>query len=208
MADPLDVLTLPEAKSAVKLLQSTQDDVKLTAKVTAVSRRLDILVGPVVRRSVVDELDADGDMAVFLSKYPITSVQSVVEYTGAGVALALTQETTSVKPEDGFRLKRYSADSTLYGSELERRTAGGAFVFPVGDVVVTYTAGRFDTTATVDEWFKEAARLMLKNLWRAEQESVGQVGEYEVPMVHFPTFSVPRAVVELFPGEIQGHHLT
>ena len=208
MAEDLDVLTLAEAKEAVNLTGTIKGEAELIRWTTAVSLRLDELVGPVVRRSVTDELDG-GDRQAYLSTYPVHEVASVTEYDRSGVDTALTQETNAAKPDDGWRLPRYSVNSTLYGNELQRRAAGHSTDFAEGEgnVVVTYTAGRFESTADVDQRFKEAAGLMLRSVWRSEQESTGQVGEFDVPMLSFPKVVVPKAVRDMFPGELQDHYL-
>lgn len=200
-----DVLTLAEAKIAVNLTETTAEDAKLARWVTAVSERLDDLVGPVVRRTVTDQLEG-GDCSVFLSTYPVTSVTSVKEYDRYGTETVLTAETLTVKPGDGYRTKPYSADPTLLGNELERRVNGGTWLF-AQDVLVEYTAGRVANTATVGEKFKQAAALMLKNVWPSTEDATRQVDEYDVPALSYPKFMVSKAVRDMFPGELQDHHL-
>jgi hypothetical protein len=192
----------------VKLKQTTGRDTELAHWVTAVSQRLDELVGPVVRRPVTDELDG-GDACVFLSAYPITSVTTVTEYDRTGTATVLTQETNTVKPTDGYRLYKYSADPALYGNFVSCRSNGYSTEFTDGEenVVVEYVAGRFTDTASVAERFKAAARLMLKNVWRSEMDDTQAVNEFDVPQSNFPTYVISKAVKDMFPGELQGHYL-
>ncbi|MFI7678561.1 hypothetical protein [Actinophytocola sp. NPDC049390] len=204
----LDVLTLAEGKAAVKQTATTASDDEIKRWITAVSLRLDELVGPVVRRAVTDELDG-GDCSVFLTKYPVASITSVKEYDRDGTETVLTAETNPVKPADGYRTRKYSGDPTLLGNELLRRDTGYAAEFAAGEgnVVVEYTAGRFATTADVDERFKAAAKLMMKNVWRSEMTATQNVDEYDVPQSNFPTYVISKAVKDLFPGELQGHYL-
>jgi len=208
MAATLDVLTLAEAKAAVKLTESNASDTEIARWTTAVSLRLDELVGPVVRRTVTDELDG-GDACVYLTTYPVASVTSVTEYDYTGVPTVLTQETNTVKPTAGYRLRRYSANSTLFGNEVVRRDSGWVTQFVEGDsnVVVAYAAGRFVDTASVDDRFKQAAALMLKNVWRSEIVATQGIGEYDAPQSNFPMYVISKAVKDMFPGELQGHYL-
>lgn len=205
MVTPLDVLTLPEAKAAVNLKQTTEHDAELARWVTAVSLRLDELVGPVVRRAVTDELDG-GDCSVYLSTYPVATITSVREYGRYGTETELAPETLTVKPEHAFKAQKYSANPTLLSNELGRRQSGYGFWFAC-TVVVAYIAGRFADTSSVDERFKAAARLMLKNVWRSEMDATQSVNEFDVPQSNFPTYVISKAVKDMFPGELQGHYL-
>lgn len=204
MAD-LDVITLTEGRAALlKENASNVDDAKLAGWITAVSKRLDRLVGPVVRRTITGEKHNGGHPEVFLRYHPNTSITSVTEYSGT-TATVLTAETNASQPLDAYLVDDYEADPTLLGNCLRRRSGGVDGTFPAGrkNVLVTYVPGRFADTGTVDADFKRAADLMLINLWRSQQDSVAQVGEYDVPQNIFPTFAVPRAVREMFDGQIQ-----
>lgn len=201
----LDVLTSAEAKAAVKQTASNASDEEIKRWNTAVSLRLDELVGPVVQRPVTDELDG-GDLCVYLSTYPVTEIASVTEYDASGAETVLDLETLSVKPSEGYRLRQYSANPTLFGNEVRRRGAGSFATF-AQDVVVEYVAGRFADTASVDERFKAAARLMLKNVWRSEMDATQSTGEFDVPQSNFPMYVISKAVKDMFPGELQGHYL-
>ena len=200
----LDVLTLAEAKSALNLTNSTAHDAELPGWITAVSKRLDRLIGPVVRRTISSEKHDGGCCRIYLGKHPITSVTSVTEYAGT-VATVLGEESNASKPASGYLLDRYEYDPALYSNKLRRRSGGVDTYFAAGgnNVEVTYVPGRFLDTASVEEDFKEAAGLMLINLWRSQEDSSGQVGEFDVPQSNFPTFAVPRAVRQMFDGEIQ-----
>lgn len=204
MAQTLDVLTLAEGKAAAKLSGTVvYDATLLPAWITGISLRLDKLVGPIVQRTVTAEKHSGGRKRIFLHHHPITSISSVVEYSGT-VGLTLAEETNATKP-DGYIVEDYSANPTYLSNIVRRRIGGWDAVFAAGrrNVETSYVAGRFATTAAVDERFKRAASLTLINLWRSHQESTGQVGEFDVPFANFPTFAIPKAVRELFPGEIQ-----
>ncbi len=205
MPDTLDVLTLVEGKDCLLAANAgTGSDAKLASFVTAVSRRLDRLVGPVVRRTITAERHDGGRPTIYLRKHPNTSITSVTEYDGT-TATVLTEETLGTAPIYGWLADPYEFEPTWLGNAIRRRSSGVDASFPTGrgNVLVTYLAGRYTDTGTVDEHYKLGARLMLINLWRSQQDSVAQVGEYDVPQSIFPTFVIPRAVREHFEGEIQ-----
>lgn len=199
-----DVLTLVEAKEIVDLTGTDEFDAELQTRVTAVSTRLDQLIGPVVSRSIAGEVHDGGYGSVFLEHYPVLSVTSVTEYDGA-TARTLSEESPGTQPTDGYLSARYKPDPTLRSQRIYRRRNGSDERFPAGrlNVEVSYDAGRFATTADVGQRYKIGAALMLKNLWRSQQSSVGELGQFDVPQSNFPTFAVPRAVREMFTGEIQ-----
>lgn len=199
----LDVISLAEAKSALNLSGTTAHDTELPGWITAVSLRLDELIGPVVRRAVTEKHDG-GCRRIFLRNHPNTSITSITEYAGT-VATALTLETSALKPAGGYLPEDYEPDPALLSGIVHRRSGDADASFPLGrkNIEVTYVAGRFADTASVDERAKKAATLMLINLWRSQQDSTGTVGEFDVPQSIFPAFAVPRAVRQLWDGEIQ-----
>ncbi|MGY6501641.1 MAG: hypothetical protein ACXIVQ_12235 [Acidimicrobiales bacterium] len=167
------VLDESEVRTAVARKGSSDAEV-LAAMNVAVSRRLDRLCGPIVQRTVEAERHRRACTAIWLRHGP-ASIDTIV-----------------VTPDQPWDPTPWSPDPALALS-IE-----GAF----GDVTIDYTAGRYDTTATVDGRFKEAARLMLRNLWRSETQAVVQVGEYDVPSINFPTYAVPHAVRDLLRDDI------
>jgi len=190
----LDVLTTDEALDVVD--SPGASTVKLDAIVSAVSARLDELVGPVVRRTITTErhVGSYGCAAVSLRRFPIASVTTVLEYSSSGASTALTEETSTVKPGEGFLLAPTLAEPELelFGPALYRRASGGPATFE-SEVSVTYIAGRFETTAAVSERYKEAARICVANLWQRVAPGAGRVGEYDAPRFPFPSFAVPTA---------------
>lgn len=207
MADTLDVVTLAEAKDAVKIAVTdpVQDQI-LARYVTAVSRRLDKAIGPVVQRTVTNEKHDGGRVFVFLDEWPATSITTVTEYDTVGTALVLTAETETTKPVDAYLTEPYSWAPPLFGKTVWRRKNGTPWWFEGGqsNVVVSYVAGRVANTAAVDARHKLAAGIMLQNLWRSEEHSVAEIAEFDVPAQNFPRFAVPRAVRELLADEWQG----
>lgn len=203
MSDPLDILTLPEAKS-VLAISDTSTDTELARVITSVSRRLDTFAGPVVRRSVTSEVHSGGGSRIELNQGPVYAVASVTEYQGA-TATAVTAETAGTQPSEGFYAERYVPNPSLLSGILIRRVSGhdSCWYWGRGNIQVTYTAGRAESTGTVDPVYKEAAALMLRNLWRSYQQSTGGLAEFDIPAQNFPTFAIPKAVVELLADEMQ-----
>lgn len=200
----LDVLTLAEAKLALNLSGTTAHDAELPGWITAVSLRLDKLIGPVVRRTVTAEKHDGGSHQIFLRHHPNTSITNVTEYAGT-VATSLSAETSTTKPADAYLVDDYEPDASLLSNIVRRRSGDADATFATGrkNIEVTYVPGRFADTASCDERTKKAAALMLINLWRSQQDSTGTVGEFDVPQNIFPTFAIPRAVRQMYDGEIQ-----
>lgn len=205
-ADTLDVLTEAEAKAAVRV-QGSAVDGRLDLVNTAVARRLDKLVGPIVQRAVTGERHNGGDPWVELRQRPaLVAGITVTEYQGT-TAKTLTAETAGTTPTDGFYPEPWDGhdpDGALTSGYLWRRVSGhdARFYAGSGNIVVGYTAGRYARTAAVDERFKAAARLMLANLWRSEDPTVAQVDGYDLPGRNWPTYAVPRAVLELLRDDV------
>lgn len=157
----LDVLTLEEAKNAVNLSQSRvgNDEDVLEVAVTAVSLLLDDLCGPVVVRTITDELvDAPlGDL--YTIKSPLYSVTSLKEYVN-GTATTLTAETHLAAGT--YRIVGQVGD---HDRHIERRSSWALTPWSYGQVLITYVAGRFTSTETVDARFKKAAAEILSGNW-------------------------------------------
>jgi hypothetical protein len=164
VADVLDVLTLAEGKDALALASaSSPSDTRLAVYITAVSRRLDGHIGPIVKRTITDEPYDGGRRRIALTPDLHTApvaVTEVKEYAGTTLT-TLTAETISSQVTNQFR---YDSRTGL----LTRRNSGAdaVFVSGSGNILVTYTAGRAADTASVDALFKEAASIMLRTLWR------------------------------------------
>lgn len=204
MADVVDVLTLAEGKATLKLSGTAQYDSQLPAWITAVSRMLDHKVGPIVRRTVTEELHDGGDGYLRTRLWPIAAITTITEYAST-TGTVLTAETNLAKPDAGYLAERYDRDPTLFSGLIRRRAGGSRSRFAGGssNIVVTYSAGRFVDTATVDERFKSAARLTLQNLWNSQRPNLAEVGEFEIPQSNWPRFAVPNAVKEMLADEWQ-----
>lgn len=167
MADTLDIITLAEGRAAVNLHASdTSQDTEVAAYITAVSRRLDQAVGPVVVRTITAETHDGTGAFVRLHHPPVSSVTSVTEYL-ATTGTVLTAEAVGV----ATTANNYTLDAR-YGI-LTRRSGGTDTSWSYGRsrVVVTYVAGRYTNTGSVDALFKSAASIMVAHLWRREQAS-------------------------------------
>lgn len=202
-ADTLDVLSLLEAKHELGI--GPTDPIKdstLARKITAVSRRLDQAVGPIVRRTITGEVHEGGCDWIQLRHRPVFSITTVTEYD-ATTATVLTAEDYDTQPTDSYLAQRWPTSTATYNGVIIRRSSGATARFPVGPeaVRVTYVAGRYATTATVDPVFKEAAAVMLKNAWRTQEAAVQALGEFDVPAQNFPTFGIPNYVRDLLADE-------
>lgn len=197
-----DVLSLAEARQIVGLRQadSPKDDL-LAMFVTGVSERLDSLVGPVVERTITNELHDGGAVTVLPKQYPVSTLTQVVEYEDTAAA-TLTAETPTSQPADAY-VTRIDLDGHI--SAVIRRESGADARFAGGrsNIRLDYTAGRYSTTGSVGSEFKQAAGLMLQNWWRSQESRVIDAGDYDVPTQAFPTYAVPRAVRELLARHIQ-----
>jgi hypothetical protein len=205
-AATLDVVTDAEARRYVKLGAGdvTAKATILTALITAVSLKLDRVVGPVVRRTVTSEQHDGGSNRITLDLYPIYTFTTVTEYDNT-TSITLTRETVGTAPASGYYAEPWRNDRTLYSGVLIRRSGASDYRFPCGrgNIVATYTAGRFADTASVDPRFKDAAGIMLTYLWQQYGQSVAKAGEYEVPFEKFPKFAVPNAVRDMLLDEWQ-----
>lgn len=197
-ADTLDVVTLAEAKAGLNRPTSETDfDAEIAAYITAISRLLDDLCGPIVRRTVTDERHSGGTQLLFLRQTPVYTITSVTEYSNT-TAQALTAETFTANTAYD-----YLFDTNL--GTLTRRSSTTDTPFAATAVKVTYVAGRYADTATVDRRFKLAAVICLSNIWKHEQGG-GSVdrGAFEGDIGGLPGYLLPNAAMELIRGDMRG----
>ncbi len=163
----LDVLTEAESLAAVNASATTAT---LTNLVTAVSQQLDELCGPVVVRTITSELHDGGRPTILLRNLPVSSITTVTEYDGT-TGTTLTAETNATKTTANY-LHLGTAGEVASG-RIVRRSNNADYVFPAGrrNIDVTYVAGRAATTSAVAPKFKQAAAMMLRNVWVSEQAS-------------------------------------
>lgn len=164
MTATLDVISRDEAKRAIRLSTSnTSFDTAIDALITGVSLALDKLCGPIVVRTITGEVHDGGNRSIILNYKPVSSITTVTEYNGTTATTLTAQTNTSQGPSN------YLADLTT--GILRRRSSNYAdrFAAGAGNIVVTYIAGRYATTATVAEDFKQAAGVTFAHWWRPEQ---------------------------------------
>lgn len=202
MAAATDLLSLADALQAVRLSAShTQHVSKLEGYVTAVSKAIDELVGPVVRRTVTGERHDGGCAEVWLRRAPVYSI-SAVKVWRSGTSDTLTAE--SLAASGGYLAELNPDDPSLLSGVLRRRSGWSSIMWEAGTVEVTYVAGRFaDTAAVVGSRFHTAAVLTLKNVWQGETDSVAAINEYDQPVTTFPASIVPAAARALLGDQIQ-----
>lgn len=165
--DTLAVLERTEAYEAINDATSAnagssdRDREIVDVWVPAISRRIDELCGPVVVRTVTDERHDGGGQLIELRRSPAKTVTSVTEYW-LGEPYTLTAEQDETLPDYGYLLEQVGASTFLVRrcAGLDRRFAPGR-----QNVKVTYEAGRYADTASVDAKFKLAASNVLVGLW-------------------------------------------
>ena len=202
MADTLDILTLDEAKRALNIpLADTSFDTEVASYVTAVSQRLDDLCGPVVNRTITAETHDGGGEYIFPNYTPVASVTTVTQYL-SGTATVLAAEDFDTSTTNDYLLTGVGTHAAM----IRRRSSWSDSVFPAGraNVLITYVAGRFATTAAVSPKFKQGAAKMLSVMWKGDQ-GAGTVtfGAPETEDLGIIGFAIPRAVLELLAEEIR-----
>lgn len=154
----LDILT--EAQAIRAALGGDDPGSHLTEIVranSAISARIDALVGPVVQREVTEYHDG-GVIRPFQT--PVTSVTSVTEWDGS-TQTVLTEVAWGVAGS-GFSVERSSTHDVVIRAS-ERR-----FVSGVRSVRLVYVAGRALDTSSVPVRYTEAAAGVMRRLWNRE----------------------------------------
>jgi hypothetical protein len=203
-----DLLTLAEAKGVLRIASSDEvDDQRLISWVTAVSLTMDRQFGRMVQRAVTGEVH-DGTPAgprplgyrntIRLRQTPVASFTSVVEYDLTD-PVTLTRVTPGVDPSEGYVADLSDTDPGLFSGVLRRWAWSGWTNWGDGggNIVVSYTAGRYTSTATVDDRVKEAAGILLTHMWRTREPSVDLTGEYMTPTAAFPGYAIPNVVRQM-----------
>jgi len=166
MAD-LDVATLTEVKGRLGgSVTRVTDDQDIQADITALSALFDGEFGAVVQRQVANE-----EISVFArpGHLPLKRWPLLSD-----PAPAVDDGTVEV-------LSREFGILCVTSTEMPTS--------------VTYTAGRFADTSAVDELFKAAFIVTLRN-WRQADHAAPFVPagpDYPTPRTSFPTFALPRA---------------
>lgn len=166
MADPLDILGSDESTFAALGVDTGHED-RIPQLVTAVSRRIDALCGPVVQREVTEYHDG-GQCAIWPRLTPVASVTSLKEFDGT-VVTTLTPGAFGIPSTgDGYLLE--SSPTYAHAARVLRRSGGGGAYFTPGprSVELVYVAGRYESTDDVDPLFKSAAAMILRRAWDRE----------------------------------------
>lgn len=200
-ADTLDIITSAEAKLALNIASGDWDaawDTELEDLVTAASNFVDSVYGPIVKRTITSERHAGAGDVLTLRYRPVLSVTTVTEYAG-GSETTLTAETEAATGD--YRIE-------LSSGRIYRRSSWQAYPFADQSVVVTYVAGRYDTTSVVARKFKVAAKIAVVHLWQHFGAGSGalQTGG-EGPAfgaVPFSSEVLRKKLIDLYPEEVLG----
>lgn len=170
----LDILTAAEAQTAA-LDADSGHEAAIARMNTAVSVRIDELVGPVVKRAVTEYHDG-GEQAIWPRQTPLATVTTLKEWDGSTIT-TLTEDTWGVAGNaDGFVIEQsgaYPHDVAIY-----RRSAGDDAKFVTGHraIQLVYQAGRAADTASVEARYKECATEILRRLWDREASAWARGG--------------------------------
>lgn len=169
MADDLDILTLDEAKTAINMRGSNIDHHdELEQDITAISRLIDSECGPVVQRTVTAEVHA-GDLPVVTTRLSPVAAIGTVRESQTGDITTLESSGFGGTISGYFAEPYWNGGGTLLSGVIQRRYLGVSGEWPTGaEVEVTYTAGRYPTTETVDARFKACAAAVLQRFWKGE----------------------------------------
>lgn len=160
-SDELDILDFDEAKQAVNMstARAGSDDATtpLELAITAISRVIDDLRGPVVARDVEGEIHDGGGWFIVPEKQPVLSITTVTEYNGTVPTVLAAEHFPTTTSSYGYWLKSNGA--------LYRRSGGAYSIFGGTLVIIDYRAGRFESTETVDQQYKKCAAEILQGNW-------------------------------------------
>ncbi len=161
----LDILTDVEASQAASGVD-TAYLVDLSRMVTAVSVRIDELVGPVVNRAVTEYHDGGG--VIRPRQTPVSTVTTLKYWNGSTTTTYTADTWGQAGNANGYIIEKsgsYPHDAIIY-----RRSSGSSVAWPDGHrcIELVYVAGRAATTALVDARYKECAAEVLRRLWDRE----------------------------------------
>jgi hypothetical protein len=183
-----DILTLADARLALRLpAADTSNDADLTATyIPAVTPIVEDVIGPVMTMAG-RILTVDGGQETILLPSAVTSVQQVTE---SGVVLTAGTDYT-VSLASGWIARGSSSQS------------GATFKDGTQNVVVSYTAGAAAAPANVAGHIKLAARIILAQLFQADEGYRPQFGSPDDDMEMTPSgFAIPRRAMELLRGAV------
>jgi hypothetical protein len=174
MADTLDIITLQAGVTAALGVDGGNHDEAIAQAITAISRRIDDLCGPVVARAVTEYHDGGG-CSIVPRRTPVDSVTTLKEYDGSSTT-TLTADSFGTVNADGYRLQQRDY---AHECEILRTDLGEVAYFPTGFdcVELVYSAGRYATTAAVDERFQVACQSILRRMWDREAGAWGRAAD-------------------------------
>lgn len=172
-ADLTHIVSLGEAYQAINNPAAEGHDDELRRWIGAVTERVDQECGPVVQRTIENELHNGGNRRIFLDMSPAASITTLTEYVST-TPTVLTVETNASKPAAGYLLETVGGVSWVW-----RRSSGTDGCFPAGrrNIDVTYVAGRYADTASVAPHFKMAVESILRRLWAREGSAWSRGGD-------------------------------
>lgn len=197
-----DLLNLAAAKDVLEY-SSTTHDLEISALITGVSQRIDALCGPVVARTISNELHDGGTIKIRPKYTPIFAVTTLVEYDET-TGTTLTAETNATKPAEGYILDGVGRHDTY----IVRRSANCDYRFEPGrrNIDLTYQAGRFSDTDSVSELFKRAATVFVQHLlgttapaWHTNPEWQDETPSQRMRV---PGFATPHFVRDMLADEL------
>lgn len=175
----LDVVTLDEVKDRLGgSVARANNDAEIEADIAALSALFDDRFGAVVKRDIVAE--------------PVTRPWSDTVHPFGNRIDHYVTAWTDYWPIVG-------TPTAATGTVTVRDRAFGRVEFSVTSETISYTAGRFATTALVSEQFKAAFVVALRN-WRQAAHIAPHVPpgpDYPTPRTAFPTFAMPNAATQM-----------
>lgn len=178
-----DILDLPAARAALRLpAADTSNDADLTATyIPAVTTLVEDIAGPIMARTGLS-VTRDGGKTYILLPSAVTAVTAVTE-----------SNTTLVANQD------YTVN--LSSGIVTRGSVAQPYIFLPGqqNIGVIYSAGSAANSAAVAANVKLAARMILAQLWQADQQGARpDFGSNATDTIATPSgFAIPRRAYEL-----------
>lgn len=169
MPQATDIVSLQEAKDAIKGLSGEGYDAELERWITAVSERVDELYGPVVAREVTERLS--GGRSLLLLRYPALTVTSVTEYSGTTPTVLAAENFPGTVTANDY----YLDPNTPW--QLARRSSGYDSTFGT-PVVVVYEAGLYADTESAGERWKTAVLDVMRRRWARESPAWARSSQF------------------------------
>lgn len=166
--DPLDIISTAEARIAINMdADNTEHTAEIEQFVTAISRRFDEVIGPVVNRTVTEYHDG-GVAAIWPRQTPVASVTTVKEWDGTTTTTLTADSWGTAGNTDGYLLEE--SGSYAHDARIFRRSGGSNALYGTGQrsIELVYEAGRAADTTSVDKRIKAAVGMVLRRMWKRE----------------------------------------